>query len=66
MGALTVTLWACWLLLRWILLIIGHIAISEAGALVPCLPQQPDSLRVYAGQDAQQACLSIFFRDVGF
>lgn len=66
MGTLIVLLWACWFLLCWILLIIGHIAISEAGALVPCLPQQPDSLRVYAGQDAEQACLSSFFRDVGF
>lgn len=61
MGAPTVLLRVCWLLL-----IIGQIAISEAGALVPCLPQQPDSLRVYAGQSAKQACSSIFFRDVGF
>lgn len=61
MGTLIVLLWACWLLL-----IIGQIAISETGASVPCLPQLPDSLRVYAGQDAKQACLLIFFRDVGF
>lgn len=33
MGALTVTLWACWLLL-----IIGQITISDAGVLVTCLP----------------------------
>lgn len=61
MGALTVLLWACW-----ILLIIGQIAISDAGVLVLCSPQEPDSLRVYAGQDAKQACSSIFFRNVGF
>lgn len=48
MGTLIVLLWTCWLLL-----ITGQIAIFEAGALVPCLPQQPDSLRVYAGQDAK-------------
>lgn len=48
MGTLIVLLWTCWLLLM-----IGQIAISEAGALVLCLPQQPDSLRVYASQDAK-------------
>lgn len=48
MGTLIVLLRACWLPL-----IIGQIAISEAGALVLCLPQQPDSLRVYASQDAE-------------
>lgn len=60
-GILIVLLWTCWLLL-----IIGQIAISDAGVFVPCLLQEPDSLRVYAGQDAKQACSSIFFRDVGF
>mgnify|MGYP000850671915 CR=1 FL=1 len=66
MGTLIVLLWVYWLLLCWLLLIIGHIAISDAGVLVPCLPQQPGSLRVYAGQDTKHACLLIFFRDVGF
>lgn len=66
MGTLIVLLWTCWLLLCWILLIIGHIAISEAGALVPCLPQEPGGLRICASQGAKQACLSSFFRDVGF
>lgn len=61
MGTPTVLLWACWLLL-----IIGQIAISEAGALAPCLPQQPGSLSVYAGQGAEQTFSSIFCRDVGF
>lgn len=42
------------------------IAISDAGALAPCLPQQSGSLSVYTGQDAKQTCLLIFFRDVGF
>lgn len=49
-----------------LLLIIGQIAISEAGALAPCLPQQPDNLHVCAGQDTERTCLLIFFRDVGF
>jgi len=48
MGALTVTLRACWLLL-----IIGQIAISDASVLVSCLLQESDGLRVYAGQDAK-------------
>ena len=61
MGALIVLLRVCGLLL-----IIRQIAISDAGVLVSCLLQGSDGLRVYAGQDAQQACLSIFFRDVGF
>lgn len=61
MGTLTVTLRACWLLL-----IIGQIAISEAGVLVSCLLHESDGLCVYAGQDAKQACFLIFFRDVGF
>lgn len=60
MGALTVTLRACWLLL-----IIGQITISDAGVLVTCLLQEPGSLRAYASQDAEQACMSIVFRDVG-
>lgn len=49
MGALTVTLWICWLLL-----IIGQITISDAGVFVPYLLQEPDNLHVYAGQDAQR------------
>lgn len=61
MGTLIVLLWACWLLL-----IIGQITISDAGVLALYLPQEPDSLRVYAGQSAKQACSSIFFRVVGF
>lgn len=61
MGTLTVTLRACWLLL-----IIGQIAISDAGVLVTCLPQEPGGLHVCASQGAKQACLSSFFRDVGF
>ncbi len=66
MGAPTVLLWVYWFLLCWLLLIIGQIAISEAGALVPCLPQQPGGICVYTGQDAKQACSSISFRAVGF
>ncbi len=61
MGALTVTLRACWLLL-----IIGQITISDAGVFVPYLLQELGGFRVYAGQDAEQAFLSIFFRGVGF
>lgn len=61
MGTLTVLLWACWFLL-----IIGQIAISDAGVLVTCLPQEPGGFRIYASQDAEQTCLSIFFRAVGF
>ena len=61
MGALTVTLRACWLLL-----IIGQITISDAGVFVPYLLQESDSLRVYAGQGTEQAYPSIFFRAVGF
>lgn len=61
MGALTVTLRACWLLL-----IIGQITISDAGVLVTCLLQEPGGFRIYASQGAKQACLSSFFRDVGF
>ena len=61
MGTLIVLLWACWLLLM-----IGQITISDAGVLALYLPQEPDSLRVYAGQDTERACLLIFFRDVGF
>lgn len=57
MGALTVLLRACW-----IPLIIGQIAIFEAGALVPCLPQLPDGLRVYAGQDAKQIFIDFLSR----
>lgn len=48
MGALTVTLRACWLLL-----IIGQVAISDAGVLVSCLPQKPGGFRVCASQDAE-------------
>ena len=48
MGTLIVLLWTCWFLL-----IIGQIAISDAGVLVSCLLQEPDSLRVYAGQSAK-------------
>ena len=61
MGTLTVTLRACWLPL-----IIGQITISDAGVLVPCLPQEPGGFRVYASQGAEQTCLSIFLRNVGF
>ena len=61
MGTLIVLLRACWLLL-----ITGQIAISDAGVLALYLPQEPDSLRVYASQDAEQTCLSIFLRGVGF
>ncbi len=61
MGALTATLWICWLLL-----IIGQIAISDASVLVSCLLQESDGLCVYAGQDAEYTCLSIFSRAVGF
>ena len=53
MGTPAVLLRVYWLLLCWILLIIGHIAISDAGVLVLYLPQEPDSLRVYAGQGAK-------------
>ena len=49
MGAPAVLLWACWFLL-----IIGQIAISDAGVLVSCLLQEPDNLHVYTGQDAQR------------
>lgn len=61
MGTLIVLLWACWLLLN-----IGQIAISDAGVLVLYLPQEPDALRVYAGQYAKQTFSSIFCRAVGF
>mgnify|MGYP001679241036 CR=1 FL=1 len=61
MGTLIVLLWACWLLL-----IIGQIAISDAGVSVSCLLQESDRLRVYASQNAEQACLPISFRAVGF
>lgn len=61
MGTLTVLLRACWLLL-----IIGQITISDAGVLVPFLPQEPGGLHVCASQDAEQTCLSIFPRGVGF
>ena len=60
-GILGVLLWACWLPL-----IIGQIAISDAGVLVTCLLQEPGGCRVYASQGAEQACLSIFLRGVGF
>ena len=61
MGAPAVRLRVCWLLL-----IIRQIVISDASVLVSCLPQQPDSLSVYADQDTEHTCLLIFFRDVGF
>jgi|GEM_PF-5755394 len=61
MGTLTVLLRVCWLLL-----IIWQITISDAGVSVSCLLQESDRLRVYASQNAEQACLPIFFRDVGF
>lgn len=48
MGALTVLFWACWLPL-----IIGQIAIPDAGVLVTCLPQEPGGFRVYASQGAE-------------
>ncbi len=48
MGALTVTLRACWLPL-----IIGQIAISDAGVFVPYLLQEPGGFRVYASQGAE-------------
>lgn len=48
MGALTVPLWACWLLL-----IIGQITISDAGVFVPYLLQEPGGFRVCASQDAE-------------
>lgn len=60
-GTLGVLLWTCWLLL-----IIRQIAISDAGVLVPCLLQEPGGFRVYANQGAEQACVSIVFRGVGF
>ena len=59
-GTLTVLLWSCWLLL-----IIGQIAISDAGVLVPCLPQDFGDAHVCACQGDEQACLSVFLRDVG-
>lgn len=59
-GTLGVLLWTCWLLL-----IIRQIAISDAGVLATCLLQEPGGFRVYASQGAEQACLSIFLRDVG-
>ena len=59
-GTLSVLLRACWLLL-----IIRQIAISGVGFLVPCLPQDFDDPHVCAGQGDEQACLSIFLRDVG-
>lgn len=61
MGTPTMLLRACWLPL-----IIGQIAISDAGVMASCLPQQPGSLSVYAGQGAEQTFSSIFCRDVGF
>lgn len=61
MGALTLLLRACWLPM-----IIGQIAISDAGVLATCLLQESGGFRVYASQDVEQACLSIFLRDVGF
>ncbi len=61
MGTPTVLLRVCWLLL-----ITGQIAIFEAGVLVSCLLQESDGLYIYAGQDTEHTCLSIFFRDVGF
>lgn len=61
MGTLTVLLRVCWLPL-----IIGQIAISDAGVLVTCLLQEPGGFRVYASQGAEQTCLSIFLRNVGF
>ncbi len=48
MGTPAVPLRVCWLLL-----IIGQIAISDAGVLVLYLPQESDSLHVYAGQGAK-------------
>lgn len=48
MGALTVTLRACWFLL-----IIGQIAIPDAGVLVTCLLQEPGGFRIYASQGAE-------------
>lgn len=66
MGAPTVLLWVYWFLLCWLLLIIRQIAISDASVLASCLLQESDGLCVYAGQDAQQAYSSTFFRDVGF
>ena len=59
-GTLSVLLWSCWLLL-----IIRQTTISDAGVLVTCLLQEPGDFRVYASQGAEQACLSIFLRDVG-
>lgn len=61
MGTLIVLLRACWLLLN-----IWQIAISDAGVLAICLLQESGGFRIYAGQGAKQACLSSFFRDVGF
>lgn len=48
MGTLTVPLRACWLPL-----IIGQIAILDAGVLVTCLLQEPGGFRVYASQGAE-------------
>lgn len=61
MGTPTMLLRVCWLPL-----IIGQIAISDAGVMASCLPQKPGGFHVCASQDAEQTCLSIFFRDVGF
>lgn len=61
MGTLNMLLCACWLLVH-----IGQIAISDAGVLATCLLQEPGGFRVYASQGAEQACLSIFLRGVGF
>lgn len=49
MGTLTVLLRACWLPP-----IIGQIAISDAGVLVSCLPQEPNGIRIYASQGAEK------------
>lgn len=59
-GTLGVLLWTCWFLT-----IIGQIAISDAGVLATCLLQEPGGFRVYASQDAEQACMPIVFRGVG-
>lgn len=48
MGTPTVPLWACWLPL-----IIGQIAILDAGVLVTCLFQEPGGFRIYASQGAE-------------
>lgn len=49
MGTLTVLLRACWLPL-----IIGQIAIPDAGVLVTCLLQEPGGFRIYASQGAEK------------